>query len=181
MSSTGLSQCKFKNLFILPSLCFFLQSFQRRRRNSKRGSSSSLSFSNPWTPLPLFSTLPSSKEGLCLCFAPSSNHQLILQTHRLLSQVCWAARRLCLRIWRLPHGGGSLAPPLFTKFTNVFGGWVNLCVSPWYSARRQAASSSCASSSAWSCSASSSFRTTCLRFSYRTCNASSCQGSSASV
>lgn len=50
---------------------FFLQSFQRQRRNLKRGSSSSPSSSNPWTPLPLFSTLPSSKEGPCLCFTES--------------------------------------------------------------------------------------------------------------
>lgn len=53
---------------------------------------------------------------LCVLLSPGlswrSSNLLISQLYPLLSQVCWAARRLRLRLWRLPHGGGNLTLPL---------------------------------------------------------------------
>lgn len=46
----------------------FKQNFQRQQRSLKRDWLLSLSFSNPWTPLPPFSMWPSSREGVCMSF-----------------------------------------------------------------------------------------------------------------
>lgn len=95
----------------------FRQNCRRQRKNLKRGWSSSLSFSNPWTPLRLFSTWPSSRAGLCIVIclpslAPSPSFVLYFSSCDLVFpflKVCWAARRLCLRLWGLSNGGSGFS------------------------------------------------------------------------
>ena len=60
------------------------QNSRRQRKNLKSGWSSSLSFSNPWTPLHLFSMWPSSRAGVCLCLSfVFTHHPLSFVSHRV--------------------------------------------------------------------------------------------------
>lgn len=85
-------------------------------------------------------------------------------------QICWAAWWLCVCLQRLSYGGGRLVIDFAVHACRICAHAVSnvyLCVVI-HSALLQAASLSCAFSSAWSCLESSSSKTMCLRFWYRT-------------
>lgn len=103
------------------------QNFLKLRKSLKRGSSLSLSFSNPWTPLHLYSMWPSSRAGLCVFYKVSLHpvHTSVYLSFLIMwpcppyIQVCWTAWRLCLCLWRLSYGGG--------RSSNAHC-WLMLCV-----------------------------------------------------
>lgn len=103
------------NMICFKLLSPFQQNSLRQKKSLKRDLSLSLFSSNPWTPLHLFSMWPSSRAGVCHevllhSFVIIIYHLfLIMWLGRLFIQVCWAAWRLCLRLWRLSHGGGRFS------------------------------------------------------------------------